>query len=152
MAVSFVGEVKMRRPSKLCLVAFVAIVTMALVGAGDKERQPFLNLAWIVISVQGEQQASDLFGLVQTFASERGYSIQGASANFPKRGHIITHIKIIIKTEPETFWTLDNFRDMHKFELCAYSHDDETVWRAQWNELVSKVSASLGEANVVKKK
>jgi hypothetical protein len=140
----------MSRSLRTFLAALVAIATMALLGAGDKERQPFLNFARIDISVQGEQQAADLFGLVRTFASERGYSIQGAP--FPKRGRIVTNIKILIKREPETFWTLDNFRDTNTFELCAYSHDEESVWRASWNELVSKISTSLGEANVVKKK
>ena len=140
----------MRRNLKTFLAALATIVSMALVVACDNGRQPFLNLARIDISVQGEQQASNLFGLVQTFASERGYSIQ--SAPFPKRGRIVTNIKILIKSEPETFWTLDNFRDTNTFELCAYSHDEESVWRTSWNELVSQISTSLGEVNVVKKK
>src|SRR5262249_12370016 len=87
-AVGFVGEVKMRRNLRTFLAALATIASMALVGACDNERQPFLNLARIDISVQGEQQASNLFGLVRTFASERDYSIQGAP--FPKRGRIVT--------------------------------------------------------------
>ena len=142
----------MRHRSRLFLATLVIIASIALVGAGDKERQPFLNLAWIDIHVQGEQQVADLTTLVQAFASSRGYKIEGASANFPRRGHIITHIKIILKTDPDTFWDLINFRDRNTFELLAYSHDEESVWRGPWNELVSKISECLGEANVVRKK
>jgi hypothetical protein len=128
----------------------VALISIMITGAGDKERQPFLNLARVDIHVQGQQQAAELITLVQAFASERGYKITGAA--FPKRGRMVTNLTILIKAEPETHWGLINFRDPNTFELLAYSHDEESVWRGPWDELVSKISASLGEANIVKKK
>jgi hypothetical protein len=47
-----------------------------------------------------------------------------------------------------TFFHASNFRQIGRFEITAYSHQDEQSWRPLWKRLNRRLVAVFGAPNV----
>ena len=66
--------------------------------------------------------------------------------DLPKQGRSLANISVPFGDD--TFFHMDNFIAEAKYYLDVYSHDELRVWRAPWNELVTRISEILGPDHV----
>jgi hypothetical protein len=109
------------------------------------DREPFLPLAGIAISIAPTQVDSFLINL-RSFAAARNLSVE--EGNFPKQG--LKVINMSVRLNDETFFHVDNFRDPTKFELNAYSHQSQEIWKPIWVALVKTIETEVGPQNIEK--
>jgi hypothetical protein len=109
----------------------------------QKPGEVYLPVAKAAIDVIGEA-AEPLLNDVARFAIEQDATIK--RGDFPKQGRRVVNLTIVFKDD--TFFTLDNFVSSEQFYLTAYSHDDERIWSARWDRLVSSLRARLGNEHI----
>jgi hypothetical protein len=112
---------------------------------GDGWKEPFLSLAKIRVNVTTSQLPA-LAQVVRRFAESRHFQIK--DGDYPKDGRPV--INRIVELDNETFFKFGNFRNENIIEIVAYSHQDSEIWNPSWNELVSMISSTFGEANVTR--
>jgi hypothetical protein len=85
--------------------------------------------------------------VISVFSNAHGLRL--GRADFPKEDRVVVNMRVRITNE--SFLTANNFANPAVFELIAYSHESETVWRGIWAELVSKIADEIGQPVTVVK-
>jgi hypothetical protein len=107
------------------------------------QQQGFEPLAGVRISLS-QAQVPRLLQTIQSFAQTEGLRVE--TANYPKQTRIVMNLNLIMSAE--TFFHIGNFRDPNQFDLNAYSHEYDGVWRPVWTRLTNSIVETFGTANV----
>lgn len=97
----------------------------------------------IVAVTASEQELSTLIGEMRAFAAEKNLEMP----NLPKKGQ--KHVTAKLSLTPNSFFMLDNYgAPSQRFRLTAYSHEDASVWKPEWEALIGRLRSRLGDDHV----
>lgn len=128
--------------SAVFLGGFVAYSSLNIVRAAEPEG-PFLPLAIVRLDANSDQ-LNPLIEIIGKFAGERHFQVK--AANYPRGERIVINMEIDLSKQ--THFYVGNFRSENVMEFVAYSHEGREIWERSWDELISTISETFGEANL----
>lgn len=105
----------------------------------DKMWVPLATVAVIA----SKQELDELLGEIGAFAAEKGFAVK----NLPKKEQQSVAVRLAIT--PRTYFAVDNYgMPQQRFMISAYSHDDPSVWKAEWEALTDRLRSRLGDERI----
>jgi hypothetical protein len=126
----------MNRTSAFLVVASIPATFGTCTKAAD--HQPYLPLAEMTVTASGPD-AHDLEKGISDFANKEGLTIE--AGNFPKKSRTV--LNETVRFRGDTFFHVGDFERPGEFEIVAYSHETQAVWRPAWDRLARSLSAKF---------
>jgi len=101
-------------------------------------------VAFAVVTVS-ESDLEALWDVMKTFAAAKKSAIE----NLLRPG--VEGISFQIRLTSETLFYAHNFETEDQLSVIAYSHDDPTAWKTDWNLLLERLRSRFSNDRVVVK-
>jgi hypothetical protein len=124
-------------------LASLTLAASCATAAAQTSREPYVPLANAVITA-AKSDVDTLMRTFRTFAS--AHKFRAEEGPFPKQGRIVANLTIYLGKD--SMFYVNNFIQEDKFDLVAYSHEDERVWKMSWSELFDELSSTLGAQHI----